>query len=52
MQRSRIIITYLMLSTNLTLNGARMMNYEIGGEIFVFWKSWKWGVLCSVLLIN
>jgi len=38
MQRSRIIITYLILSTKLALNGARMMKFGFGGGIFVFWK--------------
>ena len=41
MQRSKIIITYLMLWTNFALNGARMMNLKFGGEIFVFDKSLK-----------
>jgi len=36
MQRSRVVITYLILWTNLTLNGARMMNFEFWGGILCF----------------
>jgi len=35
-----------MLWTKIGLNGARLMKFEFGGEIFVFCKSWKWGVMC------
>jgi len=41
MQRSSITITYLMLWTNLTLNGARVVKFGFGGEIFVFEKVGK-----------
>jgi len=41
MQRSRIIITYLMLWTKFTLNGARLMKFGFGGETFVFGKVGK-----------
>jgi len=50
MQRSRIIITYLMLWTNLALNGARMMNFDFWREIFVFWRNWEMRV--DVLLLT
>jgi len=50
MQRSRIIITYLMLWTNFALNGARLMKIGFGGEIFVFFKSWKCWFCVDVLL--
>jgi len=46
MQRIRIIITYLMLWTKFGLNGAKMVKFEFGGEIFVFFKSWKMEVMC------
>jgi len=32
MQRSSIIITYLILWTKFSLNGARMVKFEFGGE--------------------
>jgi len=41
MQRSRIIITYLMLWTKFALNDARLMKIGFGGEIFVFGKVGK-----------
>jgi len=41
MQRSRIIITYLILWTKLALNDARMMKFGFEGEIFVFWEVLK-----------
>ena len=41
MQRSRIIITYLILWEKLGLNGARMVKIALRGEFFVFWKVWK-----------
>ena len=41
MQRSRIIITYLLLWTNLALNGARTVKFGFGDEIFVFGKVGK-----------
>jgi len=40
-QRSRIIITYLILWTKLTLNGAGMMKFGFGVKIFVFWEVWE-----------
>jgi hypothetical protein len=36
MQRSSIIITYLILWTKFGLNGARMVKFGFGGENFVF----------------
>ena len=50
MQRSMIIITYLVLWTNLALNGAGMMNFDFWGGIFVFWRSWEMRV--AVLLLT
>jgi len=50
MQRSMIIITYLVLWTNLALNGAGMMNFDFWDGIFVFWRSWEMRV--AVLLLT
>jgi len=52
MQRSSIIITYLILWTKFGLNGARMMNFEFWGRIFVFCRSWKWGLMCCCVADN
>ena len=41
MQRSGIIITFLMLWTNLALNDARTVKLGFGGKIFVFGKVGK-----------
>ena len=41
MQRSSIIITYLMLWMNLALNSARTVKFRFGGETFVFGKVGK-----------
>ena len=49
MQRSWIIVTYLMLWTILALNDARMMNFDFCGGIFVFWTSWEMRVVVLLL---
>jgi len=38
MLRIKIIITYLMCWTKFGLNGARMVKFKFGGEVFVFVK--------------
>jgi len=52
MQRSRIIITYLILWTKFRLNGARIVNFGFGGEIFVFGEVGKWRLCVVVLLLT
>ena len=52
MQRIRIIITYLILWTKFGLNGAIMVKFEFGGEIFVFGEVGKWRFCVVVLLLT
>jgi len=52
MQRSRIIITYLILWTKFGLNGARIVKFRFGGEIFVFGEVGKWRFCVAMLLLT